>query len=136
MYEELVRALRLNVEYRQADNVLANAARAADVIEKLAEALYDYEHPWTMITSRPMTAGERKEWEKKLGFVLSDDEAIIYTCPLPDDGEEILTCNKYGTIRLDTFEDDPNYGCGLEENGDLDGIIAWMPLPKPPKEET
>lgn len=25
-------------------------------------------------------------------------------------------------------------GCYFEENGDMDGIIAWMPLPEPPKE--
>lgn len=179
-YEGIVEALRLNAEYRNAEDALTNASRAADAIEELtkslracgtddgtvrcvdchekfvlgcscsntlmrkaadaieeleekvqayAETLHAYENPWTMITSRPMTAEEREEYE----YVLSDDEAIIYTCPLPDDGQEVLTASIYGTIRLDTFEDDPDYGCGFEENGDMDGIIAWMPLPKPPK---
>jgi hypothetical protein len=139
-YEGIVEALRLNIECRNAEDALANASRAADAIEELeekvqayAETLYAYENPWTMITSRPMTAEEREEAEEISGYVLSDDDAIIYTCPLPDDGQEVLTASIYGTIRLDTFEDDPDYGCGFEENGDMDGIVAWMPLPKPPK---
>lgn len=154
MYEELIKSLRIcggdasckDCPYWGTESSCGCMCldclmvKAADAIEGLeekiqtyAETLYAYEHPWTMITSRPMTAEEREEWEEKIGYVLSDDYAIIYTCPLPDDGQEILTCNKYGTIRLDTFENDPDYGCGLEDNGDLDGIIAWMPLPKPPK---
>lgn len=157
MYEKLVKALRYcafhDCRGEGANEVGCTAAyssrtdcdtcnqllqaRASDAIEELeekvqayAETLYAYENPWTMITSRPMTTEEREEVE----YVLSDDEAIVYTCPLPDDGQEILTCDKYGTVRLDTFENDPDYGCGLEENGDMDGIVAWMSLPKPPKE--
>lgn len=37
--------------------------------------------------------------------------------------------------RIDKFENDPDYGCSFEENGDMDGIVAWMPLPEPWKGE-
>ena len=48
---------------------------------------------------------------------------------------EVLVCNEYGHIWLDTFDDDPDYGVGFETNGDMDGLVAWMPLPQPPEEE-
>lgn len=89
---------------------------------------------WNMIKSRPMDEKERKEWSEKLGYELSDEEAVIFTS-LPDDGQRVLICNKYGLVGIDTFINDPDYGCCFEENGDMDGIIAWMPLPEPPKEE-
>ena len=69
---------------------------------------------------------------------LTDDEAIIYCCQLPEDGEEVLVCNKWGHVWIDTFDNDPDYGIGFETNGDMDGLVAWMPKPKPykpPKEE-
>lgn len=91
----------------------------------------DAEPKWIPITSRPMDDKERIEWSEKLGYDIAYDEAMIYTSQLPDDGKEVLTCDLYGTIRIDTFENDPDYGCGFEENGDMDGIVAWMPLPKP-----
>lgn len=40
----------------------------------------------------------------------------------------------YGTVRIDRFENDPDYGCSFEEYGDMDGIIAWMPKPEPYRE--
>lgn len=88
---------------------------------------------WIPIESRLMDEDERKEWSKKLGYELEDDEAVIYMS-LPDDGQEVLTCNRYGHIRIDIFENDPDYGCCFEENGDMDGIVAWMPLPEPYEE--
>ena len=72
----------------------------------------------------------RIEGSEKLGYKLEDYEAVIYTS-VPDDGEEVLTCSRYGHIAIDKFENDPDYGCCFEENGDMDGIVAWMPLPKP-----
>ncbi len=77
-----------------------------------------------------MTAEERTEWSEKFGYDIEYDEAVIYVSQLPEDGQEVLTCSRYGTVRIDTFENDPDYGCGFEENGDMDGIVAWMPLPE------
>lgn len=85
---------------------------------------------WIPIKTRPMDEDERKEWSEKLKYDIEYEDAVIYL-QLPDDGQEVLTCNRYGHIRIDKFENDPDYGCCFEENGDMYGIVAWMPLPKP-----
>ena len=90
---------------------------------------------WIPIKSRPMDEEERIEWSERLGYDIEYEDAVIYVSQLPDDGEEVITCNRYGGIRMDTFYNDPDYGCYFEENGDMDGIVAWMPLPKPYKDE-
>lgn len=95
----------------------------------------DAEPKWIPITTRPMNTEERLEWEEEQGFVLEDDDAWIYTSQLPDDGQEVLVCGRYGAVWIDKFMNDPAYGCWLAETGDLDGIVAWMPLPKPYGEE-
>ena len=93
---------------------------------------------WIPVTSRPMDEEERAEWSAKIGYDIEYEDAIIYTSTLPDDGQEVLVCNEWGHVWIDTFSNDPDYGVGFEENGDMDGIVAWMPKPKPykpPKEE-
>ena len=89
---------------------------------------------WILFETRPMTEEERKEYSERLGYDIEYHEAVIYTSILPEDGQKVLVCSKWGGIWVDTFENDPDYGVSLEENGDLDGVIAWMPLPEPPKE--
>lgn len=91
---------------------------------------------WIPITSRPMDDEERNEWSEKLGYDIANDdgEALIFTSQLPDDGQEVLVCGRNGRVWIDTFMNDPDYGCYFEENGDMDGIVAWMPLPKPYRE--
>lgn len=94
---------------------------------------------WIPVTSRPMDEEERAEWSAKIGYDIEDEDAIIYTSQMPDDGEEVLTCDRYGNVSIDTFNNDPDCGCYFEDNGDMDGIVAWMPKPKPykpPKEES
>lgn len=88
---------------------------------------------WIPITARPMDEEERLEAEE-VGFILENDEALIYTSQLPDDGQEVLVCGRNGRVWIDTFMSDPDYGCYFEDNGDMDGIMAWMPLPKPYRE--
>ena len=90
---------------------------------------------WIKIKSRPMTEDERKEWSEKVGYDFEYNEAVIYCSQLPDDGQRVLVYSKYGGVGIDTFENDPDYGCCFEDNGDMDGIIAWMPLPEPPEQE-
>ena len=89
---------------------------------------------WIPLTTEPMDEKERLEWSKKRGYDIGDDEALIYTSQLPEDGQEVLVCGRYGKVWIDKFENDPDYGCWFEENGDMDGIVAWMPLPKPYRE--
>lgn len=161
-YEELVNSLRIEADGLLVDDkpdmLLYDSLReAADAIEELQKALdvvndahnegydvgywagrRDYEPKWIKIENRPMTEEERKEWSKRIGYDIEYEDAIIYVSPLPDDGQEVLVCSKWGHVWIDTFSNDPDYGVGFENNGDMDGIVAWMPLPKPyepPKEE-
>lgn len=113
MYKNLVIALRLNAEYRQADNALANAASAADAIEELeekaqalAETLYAYEHPWIPVTER-----------------------------LPQDGQDVLAylANKYETrIIPANYDHGVWFDCIFARQADQ--ITHWMPTPEPPNE--
>lgn len=84
---------------------------------------------WIPIKFRPMTEEEVKEQEEKWGCTLADNEKIMFDCPLPEDGQEILISKSWG-VSLDTCQYDPDDGYGLEENGDWDGVTAWMPLPE------
>ena len=77
---------------------------------------------WHVIKKRPMTNDERIEWQR-----------IGYDVDLPDDGEEVFVSSQYGYVYVDTFCRDE--GCYFEESGDMDGIVAWMPLPEPYKGE-
>lgn len=119
---------------------------AADAIEKLKrenerweEAMktaLDFIPCWLPIQSRPMTAEERKEYRERTGYELDKDEAVIYTSKLPDGGQDVLVSYTYsGDVGIDTFCDDPDFGCFFEKHGEMNGISAWMPLPKPYKEE-
>lgn len=91
---------------------------------------------WIPIKTRPMDEEERIEWSERLGYDIEYEDAVIYVSQLPDNGEEVLTCDRYGTVQVDTFANDPECGCYFEENEDMDGIVAWMPLPEPWKGES
>ena len=88
---------------------------------------------WISVESRPMDEDERKEWSERLGYDIEYEDAVIYVSQLPEDGQEVLVYKKWGGVSIDKFEHDPDYGVSFEENGDMDGIVAWMPLPEPPK---
>ena len=126
-----------NEERRKAAEWFRNRAKncpmqgARRMYELATEALSNPK--WIIIESRPMTEEERKEWSEHIGYDIEYEHAIIYTSKLPDDGQEVLVCNKYGSVWIDTFDNDPDYGVGFETNGDMDGIVAWMPTPKPYK---
>lgn len=89
---------------------------------------------WIPVTYRPMTEEEEKELCEKLGIKegsLEEWEKRFLTCPLPDDGQEILT--SFGRYVQEDICSWDEYGCGLENNGDWDGVDAWMPKPEPYK---
>ena len=81
---------------------------------------------WIPITTRPMTHEEREYHREQLEYV---DDAVIFNCPLPDDGQEVLI-TVYGETELDTFYNDNIDGCYFE-NRDIEDVKAWMPLPEP-----
>ena len=140
MSDELVKRLRANAEVERffiGEGMLYD--EAADAIEELMRRCEQFQYmplpAWIPVTARPMDEEERAEWSEKLGYDIEYEEALIFTSQLPDDGQEVLVCGRYGRIWIDKFENDPDYGCSFEENGDMDGITAWMPLPEPYKEE-
>ena len=60
---------------------------------------------------------------------LFEGNGLIYECPLPDDGQEVLITSNYGSVDKTTFYTD----CGnyFENYEDYDEVIAWKPLPEP-----
>ena len=88
--------------------------------------------PWRVITKRPMTDEERIAVEESLGCDIEDEDAVVFG-NLPEDGKEVLVCTWYGHIYIDTLYSD-DQGCYFEDAGDMEGVIAWMPLPEPYKE--
>ena len=149
MYEELVARVRYHIrkaefyglKEHEATKLLAEAADAIDDLSKTLDEAVEINTAlecnmpvWIPITTRQMTEEERKEWIEKFGYDLEDDEAVVFTSQLPEDDQVVLTLNRYKVINIDTFENDPDYGCSFYENGDMDGIVAWMPLPEPPKD--
>lgn len=88
---------------------------------------------WIPIKMRPMDAEEREYWESHFDYELVDEDAVMFDCKMPDDGQEILASYRKW-ICMDKCEIDG--GCyGLEGNGDWDGVVAWMPLPEPYEEK-
>lgn len=116
---------------RGVPNAMKSLGKICEGLEAIPSA--NVHTPWNMIESRPMDDEEREEWSERMGHELEDFEAIIYS-NLPNHLQEVLVASKYGTVYVDTFRRDINDGCYFEDNGDMDGIIAWMPLPNPPKE--
>ena len=87
---------------------------------------------WHPIKYRPMMEEEKEHYE----LYEDDDEAEMFDCVMPEDGEKILityevdVCGKKKRyVSAETCEYD-GYYYGLEDN-DWDGAVAWMPFPEP-----
>lgn len=93
-----------------------------DIIQLLPSA-----QQWNPITKRPMNEEERKEWSERIGYDIEYEDAYIYG-GLPNDGEEVLICMKWGSVTKDIFRDDD--GCYFDDH-DMEDVTAWMPLPEP-----
>lgn len=102
-------------------------------LEMATTALEEQEPKWNPIKTRPMDEEEREEWSAKLGYKLEDYEAVIYTS-LPDEGQDVLICLQNGVVTIDALEQD-DCGCYFVEYGDIEGVVAWMPLPEPWKDD-
>lgn len=88
---------------------------------------------WIPIRMRPMTEEEKAEHFIKYGEDAVCEDMKVFDSPMPDDGQEILISTPWGvSMDIVVFDD---YGIGLEERGDFDNVLAWMPLPEPYKEE-
>lgn len=90
---------------------------------------YKEENKWIPLTKRPMTDEERgyyKEWSGIEG-------KMIFDCPLPEDGQEVLVSHG-GYVYVDTFCEDDGW-CDFE-GVNIDNVEAWMPLPEPYRAES
>lgn len=84
---------------------------------------------WIPVKFRPMDSEEREYWEEQFGEELADEDAVMFDCPMPEDGQEILVSYRR---RVDMDKCEIDGGCyGLEGNGDWEDVTAWMPLPEP-----
>lgn len=88
---------------------------------------------WIPITYRPMDEEEYEEYRREFDELPIEDRKM-FSCPMPEDDQEILICTSWGGVSQDRCELDV-YGYALETQGDWDGVIAWMPLPDPYKKE-
>lgn len=86
------------------------------------------EQQWIRVEYRPMDDEERKDYEETYG-PLADDEAVMFDCKMPQDGQEVWACSKCGDVWQDTCQIDE--GIYLEENGDWLDVVAWMPYIRP-----
>lgn len=84
---------------------------------------------WRVISKRPMDEDERKEWSEKIGYDIDYEDANIYM-GLPDDGEEVLICTRWGSVTIDIFRDED--GCYFDDH-DMEDVVAWCELPEPYK---
>lgn len=82
------------------------------------------EQGWIPFTRRPMTEEEQKDYPNC---------TFMFDCVLPDDGDEILVSNGR-FVWMDVFCNDID-GCYLDSGDDIDEDMAWMPLPKPYRED-
>ena len=100
-------------------------SRAESIVQEVAE---EYNGGWIAIKTRPMTEEEKEFYSE----YLFEGNGLIYECPLPEDGQEVLITSKFGSVDKTTFYTD----CGnyFENYEDYDEVIAWQPLPEPFKE--
>lgn len=89
---------------------------------------------WVPIKYRPLTEEERIHFSEYWGIEYCDTlSEKAFDCPMPGHKQEILLTTNWG-VKEDVCLYDPDEGYSLEENGDWDGVIAWMPKPEPYKE--
>ncbi len=100
----------------------------SDVKKIVQEVAEEYNGGWIPVKTRQMTEEEKEYYSE----YLFEGNGLIYECPLPDDGQEVLITSKYGSVDKTTFYTD----CGnyFENYEDYDEVIAWQPLPEPYKE--
>ena len=101
--------------------------------EKLMDALQALpagQPKWIPIKTRPMTDEEIEYYAEHYGYDVEGDWAVMFDCPMPEDGQEVWVCFKSGYVAEDVCDND-DVMIGLEGNGDWDDVVAWMPKIRP-----
>ena len=102
-------------------------------ISKIVELLLtdleqdEKENGWIPVKYHQISEKERAE------EFISKDIQYMLDCKMPDDGQEILVTNGETTWQDTCFIDSNGYY--LDGGYDWIDIMAWMPLPKPYKED-
>ena len=79
---------------------------------------------WHKVTTRQLTDEERKYYEEQ-----DLCPEFIFTCEMPEDGQEILVATPWG-VHTDACDYDSDYGIGLDICGDWESVLAWAEVPK------
>lgn len=138
MNDLINRQAAIRLVHKNYDTILdfrSDGRTVADSFEDIINALppAQQEPKWIPVKMRPMDEEEREYWEDHFGYELADEDAVLFDCQMPDDGQEILVSYRKW-INMDKCEIDN--GCyGLEGNGNWEDVIAWMPLPETYKED-
>lgn len=127
--DEAIRELREDKALYETDNCHAgDGSPDGDLLEALDMAIEalsaEAVQGWIPFTRRPMTEEEQKDYPNC---------TFMFDCVLPDDGDEILVSNGR-FVWMDVFCNDID-GCYLDGGDDIDEDMAWMPLPKPYRED-
>ena len=123
---EKLKELLFMTGYKEALNFAINALDMAALERAPGE--------WVEVKTRPCTDEEFEEYKRLYGDDIDRNEFPHFICHMPSDGDEILICTSWG-VDKDKCEYDSEYGYELEERGDWEDVIAWMPLPAPYKKE-
>ena len=94
-------------------------------VEGMADA-----RQWIPVKTRPMTEEEREYWSEYYGYDVEYEDANMFDCQMPEDGQEVWVCFKSGYVAEDVCDNDDGM-IGLEGNGDWDDVVAWMPRIRP-----
>lgn len=86
---------------------------------------------WIPIKVRPLT-DEEKEYYTEHEYPA--DFMMMYDCPMPDDGQEVLITTSTGYVTTDTYYIDE--GGYFENYCDEGDVKAWMPKPEPYEAES
>ena len=69
------------------------------------------------------------EWIPVTHEIDEESGEYMFTCQLPEEGERVIVVDRWGYINIDEQCYD-GYGWYLDDGGDWNDIVAWMPLPE------
>lgn len=130
-YEEMM--LQISDVMRHANRLRPTLTHEEAV--KAIRSIVAQNSEWIPIKTRLLTNEERVEFAEYYGVEYCDTVSeVMFDCPMPEDGQEILITTKYG-VETDICCIEDCVGTmnvnSLEDRGDWEGVIAWMPMPEP-----
>lgn len=72
-----------------------------------------------------------EEEQKKVLDMLERRQWVACTERVPEEGEEVLACDKYGEMLIGWIREDTEFGFAAESDDTaMYDCVAWMPLPE------